>query len=87
MTRLRISTTVDEDLLIRARACCNGAKDSTVMERALVALLAEHRAAEIDRRIDVSYAAVEYAVPDAWGSLPGFLDAAGKAHGGPAESW
>lgn len=76
MSKVRISTTVDADLLGQARACLAGAKDAVVMERALGALIAQHREAEFDRRIDVGYGQVEYERPDAWGDLHTFLEAA-----------
>lgn len=75
MSKIRISTTVEPELMQRARACCGGAKDATVIEQALIALIADHRAAEIDHQLDLGYAQIEYERPDAWGDLPGFLDA------------
>lgn len=74
--KVRISTTVDEDLLAAARACCDHAKDSSVLEKALTALVAEHRAAQIDRRIDIAYRDLPIDRPDVWGSLDTFLEAA-----------
>jgi hypothetical protein len=84
MTRVRISTTVDADLLRDARACCAGEKDASVMERALRALLAEHRAAEFDRRIDVAYREAALDEPDEWGDLGSFLSAANQEPGASA---
>jgi hypothetical protein len=48
MARTRISTTVDADLLSRARRSRSGVADSALIDEALDALLARQRAAEID---------------------------------------
>ena len=48
MARERISTTVDGDLLANARARRQGLPDSALLDEALAALLARHRAAETD---------------------------------------
>ncbi|MBU1227948.1 MAG: DUF2191 domain-containing protein [Actinobacteria bacterium] len=76
MPRIRVSTTVDGDLLARARAVRAGTNDATLLDEALEALLRNHRAAEFDR----SYAAYEehpLGEPDAWGDLASFREAAG----------
>lgn len=78
MARARISTTVDADLLATARRTRSGVADSTLMDAALAALLAQHRAAEID----AAYAAYD-AHPlddhDDWGDLASFRAAAGAS--------
>ncbi|MHB8219881.1 MAG: type II toxin-antitoxin system CcdA family antitoxin [Acidimicrobiales bacterium] len=48
MTRVRISTTVDQQLLEQAREVRAGVPDSALVEDALAAFLARHRAAEVD---------------------------------------
>lgn len=78
MTRARISTTVDADLLAEARGIDDGATDSSMVEAALRALLDRHRAATID----TAYAAYdEHPVtePDAWGDLASFRRAAARS--------
>jgi surface antigen len=75
MSRVRVSTTVDGDLLARARGVRVDASDSALLDEALGALLARHRAAEID----ASYAAYEQHPldePDEWGDLASFREAA-----------
>ncbi len=74
MSRTRLSTTVDADLLARARRA-SGKPDSKLVEEALLALLARHRAAEVD----ASYAAYDahpLDEPDEWGDLASFRQAA-----------
>jgi post-segregation antitoxin (ccd killing protein) len=66
MPRTRISTTVDAELLARARTARSGLADSRLIDEALRALLARQRAAEID----ASYA---------WGDLASFRAAAGES--------
>ena len=48
MARLRISTTVDEQLLTTARRLRSEVPDSALIDEALAALLGRHRTAEID---------------------------------------
>lgn len=70
MTRTRLSTTVDADLLTSARKL-SGQPDSQLVDEALAALLARHRSTEID----ASYAAYDthpIDEPDAWGDLESF---------------
>lgn len=78
MARVRVSTTVDEDLLAAARRSQGGVNDAAVLDAALSALLARHRA----REIDASYAAYDehpLDEPDEWGDLATFRDAAGAS--------
>ncbi|HET9104647.1 MAG TPA: type II toxin-antitoxin system VapB family antitoxin [Solirubrobacteraceae bacterium] len=75
MARTRLSTTVDAELLDGARRMRSGLSDAALVDEALTALIARHRAAEID----VSYAAYEQhplEEPDAWGDLASFRRAA-----------
>ena len=75
MARMRVSTTVDEKLLARARQAHSTLTDAALIDEALAALIARHRAAEIDE----SYAAYDehpLEEPDAWGDLASFREAA-----------
>ena len=78
MPRVRISTTVSDDLLERARAALPSLNNASLLDRALAALCAEHRAAEIDRSYE-AYDALPLEFEDEWGNLADFLDAAGAA--------
>lgn len=78
MPRQRVSTTVDGDLLAAARALREGSTDAALLDEALAALLARHRAAAIDE----SYAAYDnhpLGEPDDWGDLASFRQAAGAS--------
>jgi hypothetical protein len=78
MNRIRLSTTVDAALLDGARQLRSGSTDAALVDEALAALLARHRAGEID----VSYAAYDrhpLDEPDAWGDLASFRRAAGAS--------
>jgi hypothetical protein len=62
---------VDEALLKKARRLRRGASDAALLDEALSALVASHRAAEID----ASYAAYDIHPidePDEWGDLGSF---------------
>ena len=75
MTRTRLSTTVDATLLDQARSIRSGVTDAVLVDEALGALVARHRAAEVD----ASYAAYDehpLDEPDAWGDLASFRRAA-----------
>ncbi len=77
MSRVRVSTTVDQDLLLRARATRH-TTDAKLLDEALEALLARHRAA----LLDASYAAYDerpLTEPDEWGDLASFREAAGSS--------
>ena len=75
MTRVRVSTTVDEAMLAEARRIRSDATDAALIDEALRALLASHRSSEVD----ASYAAYD-AHPigerDEWGDLASFRAAA-----------
>jgi len=78
MARVRVSTTVDESLIEHARQVRSDLNDAALLDEALGALVARHRAAEID---------VKYAVyddhpldeADEWGDLASFRDAAASS--------
>lgn len=75
MRRTRLSTTVDSELLAQARNVRSGVTDATLIDEALRALLARHRAAEVD----ASYAVYDehpLDEPDEWGDLASFRRAA-----------
>jgi hypothetical protein len=75
MARVRVSTTVDSELLAGARRARSGVADSVLIDEALMALLAQHRAVEID----ASYSAYDRHPPDErdeWGDLASFRTAA-----------
>lgn len=74
MARTRLSTTVDTELLRDARDVAGG-NDAALVDAALRAFLARHRAAERD----ASYAAYDdhpIDEPDEWGDLAAFRRAA-----------
>lgn len=78
MNRVRLSTTVDAELLNSARDVRAGITDATLIDEALGALLARHRSAEVD----ASYAAYDQHPvdePDEWGDLASWRRAAGDA--------
>ena len=76
MTKVRVSTTVEVELLERARAAHAGPTDASLLEAALEALLREHRAGEVDRAYLDAYRAQPMDTRDEWGDLATFLDAA-----------
>jgi len=78
MNRIRLSTTVDAELLSSARRVRSGLTDAALVDEALGALLARHRAAEVD----ASYAAYDdhpVDEPDEWGDLASWRRAAGAS--------
>ncbi len=78
MARVRVSTTVDEQLLESARRLRRELNDASLMDEALAALLARHRAGEIDAAYS-AYDAQPLDAPDEWGDLASFRDAAGHS--------
>lgn len=75
MSRIRVSTTVDEERLANARRLRPDVPDAALLDEALEALIARYRAAEID----ASYAAYdEHPLDEAddWGDLASFRTAA-----------
>lgn len=78
MSRVRLSTTVDAELLGSARSVRAGITDAALIDEALAALLARHRSADVDS----GYAAYdEHPVqePDEWGDLASWRRAAGAS--------
>jgi hypothetical protein len=78
MARVRVSTTVDEGLLTSARLARSELPDSALIDEALGAFLARHRAVEID----AAYAAYDTSPLDArdeWGDLASFRRAAAES--------
>jgi hypothetical protein len=75
MSRTRLSTTVDSELLEGARRVRSGATDAALVDEALAALLARHRAAEVDARY-AAYDEHPLDEPDEWGDLASFRRAA-----------
>jgi hypothetical protein len=78
MSRIRLSTTVNEQLLNGARAIRTGITDAALIDEALEAFLSRHRSAEVD----ASYAVYdEHPInePDEWGDLASFRRAAGAS--------
>jgi hypothetical protein len=75
MARVRVSTTVDQAMLAEARRIRGDTTDAALLDEALHALLARHRAGEID----AAYAAYDTQPlnePDDWGDLAAFRSAA-----------
>lgn len=75
MARARVSTTVDESLLARARGLRAGLTDAVLLDEALAALLARHRAAELDAAYS-AYDRQPIDEQDEWGDLASFRSAA-----------
>ena len=75
MTRVRVSTTVDEQLLASARHLRRGRPDSALIDEALEALLAHNRAAELDAAYS-AYVEHPLAEADEWGDLASFREGA-----------
>ena len=78
MSRVRVSTTVNGELLEQARSLRSGSTDAALLDEALAALLARNRSAEID----ASYSAYDehpLDEPDDWGDLNSFREAAARS--------
>ncbi len=78
MARVRLSTTVDGELLARARTARASANDAELIDAALGALLAAHQATEIDRAYIDAYDEHPLDEPDEWGDLASFREAAAR---------
>lgn len=78
MARVRVSTTVDEQLLLEARAARSELADSALIDEALAALLALNRAVEIDAAY-TAYDRSPLDTTDEWGDLASFRTAAGAS--------
>ena len=75
MPRVRISTTVSDTLLDKARSTEPDLNDAALLDRALSALCAQNRAAEVDRSYRV-FDELPLDTEDEWGNLAEFLEAA-----------
>jgi post-segregation antitoxin (ccd killing protein) len=78
MARVRISTTVDEQLLAAARETRSGVNDSALIDEALDALLARNRKMETDAAY-AAYDNLPLEALDEWGDLASFRAAAGSS--------
>src|SRR5947208_2481582 len=78
IARVRISTTVDEQLLATARRTRSELADSALIDEALGALLARNRAVEIDSAY-AAYDRIPLDVDDEWGDLDSFRRPAGAS--------
>ena len=78
MARVRVSTTVDAQLLASARKARSELADSALIDEALSALLARSRAAEIDAAY-AAYDSYPLDTSDEWGDLASFRRAAGTS--------
>jgi hypothetical protein len=75
MARTRLSTTVDSSLLEDARRVRSGVRDAALVDEALEALVARHRAVEVDAAY-AAYDRLPLAERDEWGDLASFREAA-----------
>lgn len=75
MTKLRLSTTVDRELLTRARGIDPAGSDASMLEQALLALIDLHRRVEIDALYDKAWSDHPIDEPDEWGDLASFSEA------------
>lgn len=76
MARIRVSTTVDGELLNRARKVIGAPSDAALLDQALDALLKQHRTAEIDHAPTPAYDEHPLDELDEWGDLASFRSAA-----------
>ena len=78
MSRVRVSTTVDSELLESARRIRAPLGDSALLDEALGALVNQHRAAVTDAAYAV-YDEHPLEEHDEWGDLGSFREAAGRS--------
>jgi hypothetical protein len=78
MSRVRVSTTVDEGLLSDARRVSGGQPDAVLIDEALRSYLLRHRAAELDAEYAV-YDSHPLDERDEWGDLATFRAAAASS--------
>jgi len=78
MVRIRVSTTVDESLIQNARRLRSGLSDAALLDEALGALVARHRAAEIDAGYAI-YDDRPLDESDEWGDLASFREVAASS--------
>jgi hypothetical protein len=79
VSRTRLSTTVDSELLREARRAHDGDTDAQLIDAALSAFVAQRRAAAIDAAYGEAYAAQPIEQPDKWGDLASFRQAAASS--------
>ncbi len=77
MARVRVNAAVDRDLLNAAREARPGGTDSSLLEDALRALLAEHERPATDAAYAEAYASHPPDEPDEWGDVAAWRAAAG----------
>ena len=75
MSRVRVSTTVDEELLTTARRVSGGQPDGALIDAALRVFVLRHRAAELNAEY-AAYDAHPLDEADEWGDLASFREAA-----------
>jgi len=78
IARVRVSTTVDQSLIENARQLRSDLNDAALLDEALGALVARHRAVEIDTKYAV-YDDHPLDEADEWGDLASFRDAAASS--------
>jgi len=78
MKRVRVSTTVDGELLAEARRLRSQANDAALLDEALRSLVASNRSGEIDAAY-AAYDVFPVDTPDDWGSLAEFRRAAAES--------
>lgn len=78
MARIRVSTTVDGDLFMKARTITEAPSDAVLFDQALAALVSQHRQVEIDQA-HAAYDEHPLDEPDEWGDLASFRTAAGSS--------
>ena len=82
MNRIRLSTTVDSELLRNARSLGTDSTDAAIIDEALRAFLAKHRAAQVDASYE-AYDTQPLGEPDDWGDLASWRAAAAETSAGP----
>lgn len=75
MSRVRVSTTVDAQLLSDARRLNGDLPDSVLLDAALRSFVLRHRASELDAQYG-AYDEQPLDAPDEWGDLATFRAAA-----------
>ena len=78
MQRRRITITVDEGILIEARALHEGVPDASLVDAALRAFARREREAALDAAYSAAYAEHPFDEPDEWGDLASFGDVASR---------
>ncbi len=72
MQRRRITITVDEGILIEARALHEGVPDASLVDAALRAFARREREAALDAAYSAAYAEHPFAEPDEWDDVASF---------------